>query len=158
MKASILSMLVVLVLMAVIPIWLFSGDGFLRGGSGDSDNLKSLKDKTPKGVKTVVTDKEIEVYKWSDEHGVTQFSEVSPADGSKVEKIVLSPDTNVMDALKIPEEKAKVVQKPKVISLGSPYSPEGMKDIITDSLDLKEQSDEKKTEQDKLMEDLFKQK
>lgn len=159
MKITLLSKFLILVLTMMIPMWFLGPGVFTKNfGSEKSDNLESLKKKAPKGVKTVVTDKEVVIYKWRDEHGVMQFSSVSPAEVDKVERVVLSPDMNVIDAFKIPEKEDKVVQKPNVISLGSPYSPEGMKDMINGSLNLQEQMTGQQAEQEKMMEELFKQK
>ena len=156
MKITLLAKLVLLVLMMAIPVWFFGSGVFTRDfSSGESDSIEELKEKTPRNVKTVVTDKEVEVYKWLDEYGVTQFSETAPADGVAVELMVLSPDTNVMDALKVPEEEDKAVQKPNVISLGNPYSPEGMKDMINDSLQIQEQITKQQAEQEKMMNEMF---
>ena len=162
MKLSIrtVSIWVILLLMMVAPlVFLDTGDGFMKGlGSGDSDSAEQLKAKAPKDVKTVVTDEKVEIYKWHDRYGVPQFAEKPPADGSEVEIMVLSPSTNVIDAIKIPGEEDKAEQKPNVISLGSPYSPQGMKDIVNDSLQLKEQASEQQAGQEKMIEELLQQK
>lgn len=142
--------------MMIIPLWFLDTGGFMKGlGSDSPGNSVNLKEKTPKNVQTVVTDKEVVIYKWRDEHGVMQFSSISPVEVNEVERVVLSPDMNVLDAFKIPEKEEKVVKKPNVISLGSPYSPEGIKDIINDSLNVQEQMTEQQAEQEKMMEELF---
>ena len=50
------------------------------------------------------------------------------------------------------------MQKPNVISLGSPYSPQGMKDMINDSLQLQEQLTEQQAGQEKMIEEMLNQK
>jgi hypothetical protein len=156
MKATTLSMLVVLALMVAVPMW-FLGSGSFTGKSG-SDSTESLKKKAPKGVKAVVTDRKVEIYKWIDKYGVPQFSETAPADGSEAKMIVLSPDTNVMDAFKIPKKEEEKEKKGKVFSLGSPYSPEGMKDMVDESLQLKDKINEQQTEQEAMIEKILNQK
>lgn len=131
----------------------------MKGFSSDSSSKsEDLQEKTPKNVQAVVTDREVVVYKWLDVYGVMQFSSIppTPADGIEAEMMVLSPNTNVMDALKIPKEEDKAEQKPNIISLGSPYSPEGMKGMIDDSMQLQEQMTQQQAEQEKMMGELFK--
>jgi hypothetical protein len=152
MKSTIISMFIVLIVMITVPMFLL-GDGdmakkFGFGGRGEEAKL-------PKNVQTVATDKELEIYKWADEYGVMQFSNMPPEDG-KSEMIILSPNTNVVDAFKIPEKEQEESAKPQVFSLGSPYSPGGMKKMVDDSLDLQKTLNERQAEQDKMMKDLFK--
>lgn len=154
--------------MIVIPLWFYDTGGFKnRFGTDtskqtDSGDIEELKKKTPKNIEAVVTDREVVVYKWLDAHGVMQFSSVPPAglgetDGEDgVEKMVLSPNTNVIDAIKMPKEEARKTQKSKVISLGSPYSVEGMKDMVNDSMQLQQQLNEQQAGQQEMMEELFK--
>lgn len=162
MKSTIISMCIALMLMIVVPMVLFGDNeiaekfGFGRGGK--SDTKEDLRDKLPKNIKAVVTDKEVEVYKWTDKHGVMQFSHLPPQDGTDSEKLVLSPNTNVMDAIKIPEKEKEEVAKPQVFSLGSPYSPGGMKKMVDDSSELKETLNQRQADQEKMLQDLFPQK
>ena len=162
MKSTIISMFIVLIVMITVPMFLL-GDGdfaqkFGFGGGGSGNEIEDLRAKAPKNVKEVVTDKKVEIYKWVDEHGVTQFSNTPPFEGGESEKIVLSPDINVMDAIKIPEEEQKVAAKPEVFSLGSPYSPDGMKKMIDDSQDVKETLNQRQAEQEKILQDILNQK
>lgn len=157
MKFSTLATFVILVLMLVVPLWFIDNKNLgSPAGLVDPSSMEELKAKTPKDVKTVVTDKRVEIYTWRDKNGVPQFSEKLPGEDYEVEKIVLSPDTNVMDPVKVPEEEARVVQKPNVITLGSPYSPDGIKDIVNGAVDLQEQANQQQTEQQKMIEEILK--
>lgn len=162
MKSTIISMIIVLILMIVVPLVLF-GDNeisqkFGFSGLNEGNIIEDLQDKAPKNIQTVVTDKKIEVYKWSDKHGVMQFSNEPPQDGSESEKMVLSPNTNVMEAIKITKKEPEKAAKPQVISLGSPYSPGGMKKMVDDSTNLQDQLNQRQADQDKMIQDLFPQK
>ena len=154
MKPTIISMFIVLIVMIAVPMLMFEDGrfvdrfGFFGGGSEKSDKL-------PQNIQQVVTDKKVEVYKWVDEHGVTQFGQSPPEQGVESEKITLSPDTNVVDALKIAEEEPEIEEKPSVFSLGSPYSPGGMKDLVEDSINTQEMLNQRQTEQEQMMQDLF---
>ena len=161
MKSTIISMIIVLILMIVVPMVLFGDNEIAKKfgfGGGKNDVKANIQDKAPKNIQTVVTDKKVEVYKWADEYGVIQFSNLPPQDGSESEKIVLSPNTNVLDAIKITEKEPEKVAKPQVISLGSPYTPGGMKKMVEDSTNLQEQLDQRQTDQEKMIQNLFPQK
>lgn len=161
MKSTIISMFIVLIVMITVPMFLFGDGDFAQKfgfGGGNGNVTEDLRDKAPKNIKAVVTDKKVEIYKWVDEHGVTQFSNTPPFEGGESEKIVLSPDTNVIDAIKIPEKEQKEAGGPTVFSLASPYSPGGMKKMIDDSQDIKEKLNQRQAEQDKMLQDLLKQK
>lgn len=154
MKSTIISMFIVLIIMIAVPMLMLEDGkfvdrfGFFGGGSEKSEKL-------PQNIQQVVTDEKVEVFKWVDEHGVTQFSHSPPMAGVESEKITLSPDTNVVDALKIAEEEPEIEAKPSVFSLGSPYSPEGMKDLVDDSVNVKDMLNQRQAEQDKIMQDIL---
>lgn len=167
MKSTIISMFIVLIVLITVPLFLLGeGDfatkfGFGGGsgnGTGSAETIEALRAKVPKNIQTVVTDKQVEVYKWVDEHGVTQFSNLPPQDGGQSEKLVLSPETNVMDAVKIPEKEPAAAAQPQVFSLSSPYSPGGMKKMVDDSRDLQETLNQRQAEQEQMMQDLLPQK
>lgn len=160
MKSTIISMIIVLVVMAAVPM-IFLGEGNFAeqlgfGGFGNKENTNTPA-KLPENVKAVVTDRRVEVYTWFDEHGVKQFSNTPPPDGGESEKIVLSPDTNVIDAIKIPEEETEVASGSKVYSIGNPYTPGGMKKVIDDTMDARESLDQRRADQEKMMQEIFKQ-
>lgn len=145
--------------MIVVPLFLFGDGDFAQKygfGNGAGGGKKDLQDKTPKNIQAVVTDKKVEVYKWVDEHGVMQFSSTPPFEGGESEKIVLLPDTNIMDAIKIPEKEVEEAEKSQVFSLGNPYSPGGMKETVDDSKELQEKLNQRQAEQDKMMQEIFK--
>jgi hypothetical protein len=155
MKSTIISMIIVLVVMVVLPM-IFLGDGnfaqqlgFGGGGNGASPT------KLPANVKTVVTDKKVEVYTWVDANGIKPFSNTPPPEGGASEKIVLKPNTNIMDPINIPEEEEVVASQPKVFSVGNPYTPGGMKDMIDSSKDIQESMGQQQVERNKMMQDLF---
>ena len=151
MKSTIISMFIVLIVMITIPMFLF-GDGDLaqKFGFGTGDAAENLRDKAPKNIRAVVTDKEFEVYKWVDEQ--------PPQVGTASEKIILAPNANVIDAVKIPETEALATAKPQVYSVGSPYSPDGMKKLVDDSMNVQEMLNQRQADQDKMMQGMFKQK
>jgi len=161
MKSTIISMIIVLAVMVVVPM-VFLGDGNLADkfgfGFGSGGAKQDLTAKLPKNVQTVVTDKKVEVYKWVDEHGVMQFSNTPPPEGGASDKVVLSPDTNVIQAYEAPQQEATTGSGPRVYNLGSPYSPEGMKNLVQDSLNVQQKMNERQAENDKMMEDIFKKK
>lgn len=157
MKSTIFSMLIVLGVMSAIPM-LFIGDNKLAGIFGLGSGSAKPEVKLPSNVKTVVTDKKVEVYKWRDKHGVMQFSNTPPRDGGDSDKVVLSPNTNVIEAIDVPEPEPVVASGPKVYSLKNPYTPDGMKELVNSSKDIQETMNQRQAEQEKMMDDLFKKK
>ena len=155
MKSTIISMLIVLMVMVAVPMFIMKDGDMLEklGFGGSTDNLKAS---APKNVQAVKTDKRIEVYKWRDENGVMQFSQTPPQSGGSSEKMVLSPDTNVIDALKVTEKKEEAVSRGKVVSLRSPYSPGGVKDLIKGTKDVQQQLNEQQAQKEKMMKEMFK--
>jgi hypothetical protein len=173
MKSTIISMLIVLMVMVALPM-IFLGDGDLArqlgfrgfGGSGGSGVKEAAPVKLPKNVKTVVTNKRVEVFTWTDEHGIKHFSNTPPSGGGAAEKIVLLPeDINTMEAVKIPEkveaegkeeEKGKEVKNAsKQLGMRNPYTPGGMKELVGNSKDLQDTMAQRQVEQEKMMQDLF---
>lgn len=159
MKSTIISMSIVLIVMITVPMFLFGNGelaqkfGFGSGGAGET--VEDLQARAPRNIQSVVTDEQVEVYKWVDEYGVTQFSNRPPATAGVAQKIVLSPETNVISAVKVPEKQAEVTASPQVYSLSSPYSPDGMKKILDGAAGMQETLDQRKLEQDKVLQDLF---
>lgn len=156
MKSTIISMIIVLIVMVAVPL-IFLGDGnfaqqFGFGGSGTKEEATV---NLPKNVKAVVTDKRVEVYTWFDDHGVKQYSNVPPRDGRESEMIVLSPNTNVMDAIKIPEKEIEVASRPKVFTVGNPYTPSGIKDVFDNTRDVQDTLNQRQVEQEQMMQALF---
>ncbi|MCW8922180.1 MAG: DUF4124 domain-containing protein [Gammaproteobacteria bacterium] len=162
MKSTIISMAIVLVVLMVVPFFLLKNGDLLEkfgfGGESSGDSIKELKAKVPKNVQTVTSKERIEIYKWVDEHGVTQFSHTPPLEGASFEKMELSPNTNVIDAFKTPEKEQEEVAKPDVFSVGSPYSPDGMKKMIDDSQSVQETLNQRQVDQEKILQDLLKRK
>lgn len=159
MKSTIISMLIVLVVMVVLPI-IFLGDndyaqrlGF--DGFGKKGNAITSA-KLPKNVKTVVTDKRVEVYTWVNEQGIKQYSNTPPPEGGASEKIVLTPGTNVIEGLKVPEEETEVASGSRVFSVGNPYTPGGMKEVIDNAKDVQELMNQRQADQEKMMQGIFK--
>ena len=86
----------------------FIGSGFKTGESA----FEKLKAKAPKNITNVTTDEKVQVYRWRDKHGVMQFSNKRPLEGS-AEKMQLKPNDNVIQAIKVPVE--EVVEKDLVL-------------------------------------------
>jgi hypothetical protein len=159
MKSTIISMLIVLVILAIVPM-IFMGDNdlmsdFFGGSSGGKESIASLKAKAPKNLTSVTTDSKMKVYKWVDENGVTQFSQTPPRLGGESESIMLQPDTNIMQAYKAPVKQAEKKQGSKIFKLGSPYTPGGMKDLVDQTAAVTDQMNARQAEQQKLMQQVL---
>lgn len=156
MKSTLISMIIVLCVLAVVPMLLFGDKDLLaKFGLGPKDELSELRAKAPKNFTSVTTDKKVTVYKWRDEHGVMQFSNTPPPEGGTADKVELLPDTNVVKAIKVPEEEPEKKTGPVVMSTRSPYTPGGMKDLIDNTSQLKDTLNQQQLEQQQMMEQMF---
>ena len=135
MKLKILSMLVILGIMSVTPmIYMgkFDPMSYLDSGlSNSASEFKKLQAKAPKNLTSVVSDEKVQVYRWRDANGVMQFSNTPPPTVSDAEQVVLDPNHNLVQAVKVPEkeERAEMAKAEKT----SPYSVKGMKKVMDDA-------------------------
>jgi len=156
MKSTIISMLIVLCVLAVVPLLLFGDNNFLAGFGLDIFGKPDLRAKAPKNITSVTTDKKVQVYKWRDQYGVMQFTNSPPPDSQQAEVVLLTPDTNIVKAVEVPPEEPKQEHSgPKVMSTGSPYTPDGMKNLLDSTGGLAEGMNDKQHQQQQLMEQIM---
>ncbi|NOR43873.1 MAG: DUF4124 domain-containing protein [Gammaproteobacteria bacterium] len=103
-------------------------------------------------LSSVVTDEKVHVYKWRDQNGVMQFSNERPPLSVGAKQIVLNPNSNVIQAVKIAEKK-KVAPVVKTESV-SPYSVSGMKKVMDDAKGVEQVLQQRHEEQQQMMENL----
>ena len=122
MSISLLSLTPLIYLGKINPLaWL--------DGSFDMTAITAFESGRPRNVTDAVTDKKVQVYKWRDENGVTQFSNLPPADLT-AQMLVLDPDSNLVQA---------VVEQPlKQKSTPAQYSVDGMKKMLDDARDVEQ--------------------
>lgn len=149
-------MLVILGVVSVMPmIYMgkfdplsFLESGFSMGGS----EFTKLKAKAPKNLSNAVTDEKVQVYKWRDEHGVMQFSNTPPQTGGAAEQVVLDPNHNLMQAVKVPEEEDV---KPEVEAESpNPYSVKGMKKVVDDAKGVEQLLQQRHESQQQMLKDI----
>lgn len=154
MKLKILSMLVILGIMSVTPM-IYSGKfdpmSFISSGlnGGGLSDIEKLKAAAPKNLSSVVTDKKVQVYKWRDKNGVMQFSNTPPASGADAEQVELNPNSNIVQAVKVPEKEVAV--EAAETSAPSPYSVKGMKKAVDDARGVEELLQKRHEEQQKML-------
>lgn len=151
MKLKILSMLVILGIMSVTPM-IYTGKfdpmSFIDSGfSSGSSEFSKLKAKAPKNLTNVVTDEKVQVYKWRDEHGVMQFSNTPPPTVGNAEQVTLDPNSNLVEAVKVPEKEDPVVSAE--VEKPSPYSVKGMKKVMDDARGIEDLLQQRHEEQQK---------
>jgi len=140
MKFKLFSMLVILGVLSVMPmIYMGKFDplSFIGAGTGEAgSDFRKLQAKAPKNLSNAVTDKKVEVYKWRDENGVMQFSNTPPPTGGDAEQVVLDPNSNLIQAVKVPEEEA--LKQEAEMEAPNPYSVKGMKKVMEDARGVEE--------------------
>ena len=156
MKSTIISMIIVLCVLALIPMFLIGDRSVLAGFGLDAFFGGDDKPKTPKNLTNVTTDKKVQVYKWRDEHGVMQFTHTPPPETRQAEMVELTPNTKIVKAIEIPqEEPEKERSGPRVMTVGNPYTPAGMKDLLDTTSSLAQDMNQKQMEQQQLMEQIM---
>jgi hypothetical protein len=111
----------------------FLGSGF----SSAAPELEKLKAKAPRNLTSVVTDEKVQVYKWRDNNGVMQFSSTPPPGVSNVSQVELNPNSNVVEAVKVPV-KEESAAAPAELAQPGPYSVKGMKKVMEDARDVEQ--------------------
>lgn len=105
MKMFMFKMLIIVGVLLAVPY-------FIMGGGKMPDFLQGMfeskpdKAKLPENIASVKTDKDVKFYKWVDENGIVHFSGTKPT-GKSAEEKHLRADTNIMKAVKLPEEEAE---------------------------------------------------
>lgn len=160
MKKLLFKVVVLVGIMLTVPYYLLGSGSmpdFLKNMLGNQVEKPAL----PDNLNSVTTDKNVTVYKCRDKSGQIQFSDIPCGETS--ETIHLRPDTNVVQAVKVPE-KEEDEGEAGLISLGSkkdkdgnvelpnPYSPEGVQQIIKDAQKAAEVMNKRNQDAAKLME------
>lgn len=155
MKSTIISMIIVLCVLATVPM-LLVGDNDLLARFGLDQFFGSGEPRVPQNITNVTTDEKVQVYKWRDEHGVMQFTNTPPPETSQAELVELTPNTNIVKAIDVPEDEPEQASGgPRVMSVGNPYTPGGMKELVDTTSSLADQMNQKQLEQQKLMEQIM---
>jgi hypothetical protein len=156
MKSTIISMIIVLCVLATIPMLLLNDGSPLAGFglnvfSGSDEHAKA-----PKNLTSVTTDEKVQVYKWRDQYGVMQFTNTPPPQTQQAELVELTPNTNIIKAVEVPEEEPEQKRSgPNVMMTGNPYTPGGMKDLLDNTSSLATDMNQKQMEQQQLMEQIM---
>jgi len=141
-----------------LGIILFASQYMLKNMGGIPGFSSTPSDNVTEGIKDLgnaVLDKDVTVYQWTDSAGVTHYGGTPPTGQGQYEKKTIHSNTNVMQAHKIAEEEEETVQQPRVASVGSVYSPEGVKDLMDDTKGLQEQMNQRMADQEKLLNDIM---
>ena len=152
MKFKILSMLIILGILSVVPmIYMGKFDPLALIDSGLEVDLgvSGLNEKGVKNLSNVVTDEKVQVYRWRDQNGVMQFSNVPPPTVTDAEQIVLDPNSNMLQAVKIAE-----TEEPKRVAnteSPNPYSIEGMKKVMDDAKGIEQLLQDRHEQQQKML-------
>ena len=125
---------------------------------GGGFNLPDMGPSAPEGIKEVSTlsvKKDVTVYQWVDENGVTHYGGSAPIGQGGYEKKTIHANTNLMQARKAREKEEEKTQRARVAKVGSVYSPEGIKDMIDSSKEIRDQASERNAEQQKILDQIM---
>jgi hypothetical protein len=151
MKFKIITMLVILGLISVVPM-IYMGKVDPQALIDFDFDFSQFGKQGTGNVSSVITDEKVYVYKWRDQNGVMQFSNEPPPASVGAEQIVLNPNSNVIQSVKV----AKKEEVMPVVKTGSasPYSVKGMKKVMDDAKGVEQVLHKRHDEQQKVMEDL----
>ena len=156
MKSTIISMIIVLCVFAIIPMFLLGDDSVLAKFGLGAFSGSEERPKLPKNLTNVTTDEKVQVYKWRDKYGVMQFTNTPPPEAQQAELVELTPNTNIIKAVEVPEEEPEQKRTgPSVMMTGNPYTPGGMKDLLDTTSSLAEGMNQKQLEQQQLMDQIL---
>jgi len=132
----------------------------LTGGTGDFQipGLSSITEKVPSGVsdlENAVVEKDVTVYQWVDDKGVTHFGGTPPTGQGSYDKKEIRANTNLLNAFKAPQVEEEKKAKSRVSMVGSVYSPDGAKDMMDDAKDTSKQMSEQMAKQEKMLQDIM---
>ncbi len=131
MKFKIILMLITLGLFSVLPmIYMgkFDPMGFIDSGLKSDIGFNGSGNRAVKNLSNVVTDEKVQVYKWRDQNGAIQFSSEPPPTVIDAELLVLDPNSNLVQAVKVPKQaELKAVVETEAPNL---YTMEGMKRVM----------------------------
>ena len=156
MKSTIISMMIGLCVLAIIPMFLLDDNSVVARFGLDVFSGSDEHAKLPKNLTSVTTDEKVQVYKWRDQYGVMQFTNTPPPQTRQAELIELTPNTNIVKAVEVPEEEPE--QKPggpSVMMTGSPRTPGGMKDLLDTTSSLAEDMSQKQMEQQQFIDQIM---
>ncbi len=157
MKATLISMIFGLCVLAIIPMILLNDDSVLAGFGFGFFSGSDERAKAPKNVTSVTTDEKVQVYKWRDQYGVMQFTNTPPPQNQQFDLVELRPNTNIVKAVEVAEEEPE--QKPggpAVMMTGNPHTAGGMKDLLETTSSLAADMNQQQLEQQQqLMEQIL---
>jgi hypothetical protein len=109
--------------------------------------------KLPTNIRTVTTDKTVQMYKWRDASGVMQFSSTPPPDGN-AQIMQLTPNLSTMQAVK-PRPEEEIASAPAASPMpASPYTPGGMKKLMDQAGAVKQLMEQQQAQQQKSLEQI----
>lgn len=151
-------MLVILGVISILPM-IYMGKiepkAFIESILNADFKLSGLDVKVPEKLSNMTNDNKIQVYKWRDQNGVMQFSNEPPPATIDAEQIELNPNSNVVQAIKIPEKKS--IEKVKNVAktdMPNPYSVKGMKKVMDDAKNVEHILQQRHEDQQKMLNDL----
>lgn len=141
---------------------MFIGYKYILTGGTDGFQLPGMSSVTEKmsegvsGLENAVVEEDVTVYQWVDDKGVTHFGGTPPTGQGTYDKKEIRTNTNLLNAYKAPEvEDKKPSQRSRVSSVGSVYSPEGVKNLMDDAKGVSDQMSDRAADQQKMLDDLM---
>lgn len=132
----------------------------LTGGTGGFQipGLSTITEKisgSTSELENAVVEKDVTVYQWVDDKGVTHFGGSPPTGQGTYDKKEIRANTNLLSAFKAPKVEEEKTARSRVSRVGSLYSPDGAKNLMDDSKDTSQKMSEKIAAQEKMLQEIM---
>ncbi len=128
----------------------------MTGGGFQVPSLSNNSAKGVEGLGNATVDKDVTVYQWVDDKGVTHIDSTPPVGQSNYTRKTVNANTNVLQATKLRETEATQAKKqPRVAKVKNTYSAEGIKNIMDSAKDLQGQAGQRSADQEQILNDIM---
>jgi len=133
--------------------------GYMGGGDVTLPGTADMTGSASKGIKSLgnaVSDKDVTVYQWVDDKGVTHFGGSPPTGQGEYIKRSIQANTNVINAVKPRKKEPKIASsRSRSSRVGQLYSKGGIKNLMDNTKETSQQMSDQITQQDKALQDIM---
>lgn len=138
---------------------MFIGYKYILTGGFQMPGMPDITDSAQKGVSGIgnaIVQKDVTVYQWIDSNGQTHYGSTPPTGQGEYSKKEIKANTNLMNAFKTPQkEEEEKMSRSRVSTVGSIYSPGGMKNMMDSTKDASQGMSERMAAQEKMLNELM---
>ena len=138
---------------------MFVGYKYILTGGFQMPGMPGITEGVEKGVTglgNAVVQKDVTVYQWVDSNGQTHYGSTPPTGQGEYSKKEIKANTNLMNAFKTPQkEEEEKKDRSRVSTIGSIYSPGGMKNMMDNTKDASKEMSDRMAKQEEMLNELM---